>query len=224
MLCIDLRVLERVIELLSGVAAGGSWRGRIRTGHRGGLSCLLWPCVLQVDGGHLSHPAKAAGPPPAHWWPCSQGQDPSSPLGVRGPPLSPSPRDRGRGVGRCTCFSTSCVVGMGGCRTPRLRGAGSGTLPTAWGSQLPPGLREVQGQWGEEPDKTSKGGSGITPSALSLGSRKPGFLFLGFRLLAPPKGAWGPKPGAIRSVQGVVVRRSECHPRPLHPVVVWGGG
>jgi hypothetical protein len=27
------------------------------------------------------------------------------------------------------------------------------------------------------------------PFAQSLGSRKPGFLFLGFRLLAPPKGA-----------------------------------
>lgn len=43
------------------------------------------------------------------------------------------------------------------------------------------------------PDKISTGGSGTPPSTRSLGSRKPGFLFLGFRLLAPPKGAGGPQ-------------------------------
>lgn len=73
----------------AGVAAGGSWRGRIMTGHRGVLVRLLWPCVLWENGDRLSHRARAAGAPTARWWPCSQGQDPSSLPGVQGPPLSP---------------------------------------------------------------------------------------------------------------------------------------
>ena len=43
------------------------------------------------------------------------------------------------------------------------------------------------------PDKISTGGSGTPPSACSLGSRKQGFLFLGFRLLAPPRGLQAPR-------------------------------
>lgn len=45
----------------------------------------------------------------------------------------------------------------------------------------------------ETQDKLSTGGSGTPPSAPSLGSRKQGFLFLGFRLLAPPRGLQAPR-------------------------------
>lgn len=113
----------------------------------------------QLAGPHHDWTSRGAGPPPlalcavGKWGPsqplCQSCRPTHCPLVAmlpRAAPFQPPrcprassfpqvPRGRGRGVGRCTCFSTSCVVGMGGCRSPGLRGAGSRTLPTAWGSE-----------------------------------------------------------------------------------------
>lgn len=98
----------------------------------------LPPLALCAAGrwGPSQPPCQSCGPTPCPLVAMLPRAGPFQPPRCSRASSSPQvPRDRGRGVGPCTCFSTSCVVGMGGCRSPRLRGAGSGTLPTAWGSE-----------------------------------------------------------------------------------------
>lgn len=103
----------------------------------------------QPGGQHHDWTLRGAGPPPLAL--CARGRwGTSATAGSTGPPTSPTahcrqlppgcwrasqllvvhPVPRGQ---RRTWFPASCGVGMGGCRLPGLRGAGSGTLTTAWG-------------------------------------------------------------------------------------------
>lgn len=60
-----------------------------------------------------------------------------------------------------------------------------------------------------------------TPICLVLGKPEAWFLFLGFRLLAPPKGAEGPK---SLGLSGWWLDTQNPHPSSLHPGLSVGVG
>ena len=74
----------------AGVAAGGSRGGRVMTGHRGGLVCLLWPYVL-VRWGLPQLQARTQGPTHTSSLTPLGGRPPGLP-GVQGSPPSPIPQ------------------------------------------------------------------------------------------------------------------------------------